>query len=70
MSKEFKLFERESVTFSEKFYILMDLLISNQASSRAECVIFMGIYYLQILTGFFSEQVGIFDIDKMTQIKY
>ena len=68
--KEFSLFDKDTRTFKESFYILMDLLISNQASSRAECVIFMGIYYLQILTGFFSEQVGIFDIDKMTQIKY
>ena len=62
--KEFSLFDKDTRTFKESFYILMDILISNQASSRAECVIFMGIYYLQILTGFFSEQVGIFDIDK------
>ena len=69
MSKEFKLFERESVTFSEKFYILMDLLISNQANSRMECVLFMGVYYLQIISGFFSEQLGVFDKDNNTSDK-
>ena len=42
MSKEFKLFEKESVTFTEKLYILMDLLISNQANSRIDCILFMG----------------------------
>ena len=69
MSKEFKLFERESVTFSEKFYILMDLLISNQANSRMECILFMGVYYFQIISGFFSEQLGVFDKDNNTSDK-
>ena len=42
----------------------MDFFLLNQASIRSKCIIFMEIYYLQILTGFFSEKVGIFDIDK------
>ena len=48
---------------SKKDFI-MEILISNQASNRAEYIIFMGINYLQVLTEIFSKQVGIFGIDK------
>ena len=61
MSKEIILFNQDSYSFKEKFYILIDLLITNQSSSRMECIIFISIYYLQILCGFFSEQIGVFN---------
>ena len=38
----------------------MDLLISNQAESLGEAYIFLTVFYLQILSSFFSEQVGVF----------
>ena len=47
MPKEIILFNQDSYSFKEKFYILIDLFIS--------------IYYLQILCGFFSEQIGVFN---------
>jgi len=59
MKKEMKLFLKDDLTFKHKFYILMDLLISNQAESRLESFLFMGIFYLQIISTFFSEQIGI-----------
>ena len=61
MSKEIILFNQDSYSFKEKFYILIDLLITNQSSSRMEYIIFISIYYLQILCGFFSEQIGVFN---------
>jgi hypothetical protein len=61
MKKEMKLFLNENLTFKHKFYILMDLLISNQAETRVESFLFMGIFYLQIISTFFSEQIGIFN---------
>ncbi len=39
----------------------MDLLISNQVESRAECFVFMGIFYIQILSSFFAPQIKVFD---------
>ena len=47
MPKEIILFNQDSYSFKEKFYILIDLFIS--------------IYYLQILCGFFSGQIGVFN---------
>ena len=56
MSSEFYLFQKDILTFKEKFYILIDLLLSNQTPSRIESVIFLGISYLQIISGFFDEK--------------
>ena len=64
MSSKFSLFLKEKLTFTEKFYILMDLLISNQNPSRIESIMFIGIYHIQIISGFFSQQIGIFKKDK------
>ena len=61
MKKEMKLFLKEDLSFKHKFYILMDLLISNQSETRVESFLFMGIFYLQIISTFFSEQIGIFN---------
>ena len=57
--KNLQLFEKKTLTFKEKFYILMDLLVTNQGTSRLECSIFLGLFYFQIIAGFFSSQIGI-----------
>ena len=57
MLKELILFEKDNLTMKKKFYLLMELLISNQASSRTESILFMGIFYLQIISGFFAKQI-------------
>ena len=64
MPKEIQLFLKDELTFEEKFYKLMDLLISNQVNFKFEAIIFMSIYYLQILSLFYSEQVQVFDPKK------
>jgi len=61
MKKEMILFLKDDLTFKNKFYILMDLLISNQVETRFESFLFMGIFYLQIISTFFSGQIGIFN---------
>ena len=61
MSKEISLFQNDFLSMKEKFYIFMDLLITNQVSSQTECIIFISISYLQIISGFFAEQVGVFN---------
>ena len=62
MSKEFILYESNESNFVTKFYRLMDLLVTNKSSSMIESMILMGIYYLQILSGFFEIQVGVLNV--------
>ena len=64
MPKELQLFSKDELTFKEKFYNLMDLLISNQQNFKYEAIFFMGIYYLQILSIFYAEQIEIFKPNK------
>ena len=64
MPKELKLFSKDDLLFNEKFYKLMDLLISNQPYSKFESLFFLTINYLQILSSFYSEQISIFNPNK------
>ncbi len=68
-SKEFVLFSQDKISYKHKFYILMDLLITNQNSSRSEALFFMLIFYTQMISGFFSEFLGVFDIKNSTSDK-
>ena len=52
-------YDQTRLTFKEKFYLFMDLIVTNQHSSRMECAIFILIYNLQLIVGFFSIQAGI-----------
>ena len=64
MSKEISLFQKDSLSFGEKFFVLVDLLLSNQNPSRMECLIFIGISYIQLISGFFAYQIEVFEINK------
>ena len=64
MSKEFSLFQKDSLSFGEKFFVLVDLLLTNQNPSRMECLIFIGISYIQLISGFFAYQIEVFEINK------
>ena len=61
MVKQMTLYLTEELPLSMKFYVLMDLLISNQVESRVEIFFFQGLFYLQILSIFFSDHIGILD---------
>ena len=60
MSKEVFLFNTDELTFKEKFYNLMDILITNQSSTMFEALIFLSIFYLQYITSFLDEKLEIF----------
>ena len=59
MSKEVNFFIPEYVNGKEKFYRYMDTLISHKSDSKTECILFILISYTQLISGFFSEQIGI-----------
>jgi len=59
MSKELNFFIPEYVNEKIKFYRYMDTLISHKSDSKTECILFIIISYTQLISGFFSEQVGI-----------
>ena len=61
--KVFQFFNKETLSFKSKFYLLMDLLVSNQLSSSNETFIFIGIFYIQLLSGFFSKDINVLRID-------
>ena len=61
MSKKLKLFEDEEFTFKHKFFTLMDLLVSNQSTTGFQSFLLLGIFYLQIISLFFSERLEIFN---------
>ena len=63
MSKEIVLFNTDELTFKEKFYNLMNLLISNQSTSMMEAIIFLSIFYLQYISAFFDENIKVFKGD-------
>ena len=61
MKKEIMLFQEDKLSFKYKFYILMDLLITNQVETRFESYLLFGIFYVQIISTFFSENLGVFN---------
>jgi len=70
MSKEFILFDNDETSFVMKFYRLMDLLVTNKSSSRMESIIFLGIYYIQILSGFYALHLDVLDGDNSNSDLY
>ena len=60
---ELYLFQEETMSNKQKFYFLMDLLVSNQENSIFEFYIFYGIFYLQTISSFFSDNLGIINKD-------
>ena len=61
MKKEILLFQKDELTYKFKFYTLMNLLISNQSESKMESFLLMGIFYIQIISSFFPDEIGVFN---------
>ena len=53
MAKIMSLYITEELPLEMKFYTMMDLLITNQVESRIESFVFLGIFYLQIISSLF-----------------
>ena len=67
MTKEIKLFSKDKLKFSEKFYKLMDILISKDKNIH-EAIFLKTIYYLQFISLFFSEQIQFLDKNSKVDI--
>ena len=59
MSKEVNFFIPEHVSSKTKFYRYMDTLISHKSDSKTECILLITISYIQLISGFFCQQVEI-----------
>ena len=58
---EFLLYEKDEITFFKKYMIMSHILVSNQGNSKIEALAFLTCYYFQIISGYFSPQLGILD---------
>ena len=63
MSSKLLLFNIGTLSLKDKLYLFMDILINNQSSSRIECVILFCISYIQMISGFFAQQIEVFNND-------
>ena len=63
MSKEIEFYERNEIDNKTKFFRYMDSLVSHKTFSRIEAILMVTIYYSQLISGFFSVQVGILKDD-------
>jgi hypothetical protein len=59
MPNESELYVKEKLVFKERFYKLMDLFLSKN-DNKYEALLFKAIYYLQILSLFYSEEIHVF----------
>ena len=66
MSEHLELFLPSSISYKEKFYIFMDLIVSNQSNSSFEMFIYFIIYFTQMISNFFSSKLGILKPDDST----
>ena len=64
MPKELDFFLKEDLSLREKFYKLMNILITNQPQTRFEALFFHIVNYIQILSVFYSEQTKVFNPKK------
>ena len=63
-NEEIELYEKEKIPFFERYIILSDIFVSNQGHSKNNIIIYLSIFYLQIISGFFSPQLGILKSNK------
>jgi len=70
MSKEFLLFEKEEINLTLKFMKLQDLLVTNKSTSKFECIVFFTIFYIQTISGFFAQNLGVLDVRNSSSDNY
>ena len=58
-SKIILFYEKKNYKFFNKFISFFDLLAGNINEGEFECICLFGIYYLQILSAFFSKHLNI-----------
>ena len=60
---DIELYEGDELTFFERFIILSDIFVTNQSNSKIEIFFYLCFFYLQLISGFFSPQLGILKMD-------
>ena len=77
---EIELYEGDELSYFERFVILSDIFVTNQSNSKIEVFFYLCFFYLQLISGFFSPQIGILKmnnsidkflsyIEKITRLK-
>ena len=61
--EEIETYEKDKLTFFERYILLSDIFLSNQGKSKIEIIFYLTFFYLQLLSGFFSPQLGMLDTD-------
>ena len=61
--EEIETYEKDKLTFFERYILLSDIFLSNQGKSKIEIIFYLTFFYLQLLSGFFSPQIGMLDTD-------
>ena len=59
-------YDNKHIDYKTRFYLLMNLLTSNQSNSFLELIIFLTFYYGQFISIFFSKKLLIFNSDENT----
>ena len=66
---EFLLYEKDEMPFFKKYLFIQHILVSNQGNSQFEAFFLLSFYYIQLISGYFSPQLGLLN-DKNTIDKY
>ena len=60
---EISLSEKDNLSITERFLILSDIFVSNHGNSKLIVFFYLTFFYIQIISGFFSPQLGLLNID-------
>ena len=61
--EEIILSEKDNLSITERFLILSDIFVSNHGNSKLSVFFYLSFFYIQIISGFFSPQLGILNTD-------
>ena len=68
MSESIKLFQNKRIPLKEKFYHLMNLIVLNKSQTRFESYSFLLIFFLQIISSFYANQIGVLNTDQTSDM--
>ena len=63
MSNSIILFQEENLSIKEKFYILMNLIVTDKTKSIFESYLFLVIFFIQFLSIFYSKPINVLNGD-------
>ena len=66
MTKSIILFEKEKDSLKERFYLLMNLIVTNRTKTLFESYLFVVIFFIQYLSIFYSKPIKVLNKDENT----